>query len=88
VVGHQPDVATRTPVPAVGATPGDVGLPPEGNRPGPSVTCLGVQVCLVDELGHYPASMTAVAGACEPVAGRIRAAGYGRAHRAERASEG
>jgi hypothetical protein len=34
-----------------------------------------VQVCLVDELGHYRASMTAAAGACEPVTGRIRGAG-------------
>ena len=73
-------------VAAVGATPGDVRLAPEGDRPGPAVARLGVQVCLVDELGHYRASMTAAARACEPVAGRIRAAGYGRAHRAEPAT--
>jgi hypothetical protein len=85
VVGHQPDVAARTAVAAVGAAAGHVGLPPEGHRPGPPVARLGVQVCLVDELGHYRASMSAAAGACEPMAGRIRSAGYGRA---QPASEG
>ncbi len=66
VVGHEPHVATGPAVAAVGAAPGHVRLAAEGHGPGPAVARLGVQVCLVDELGHYPASMTAAAARANP----------------------
>ena len=50
--GHQPDVAAPAAVAAVGAALVDVGLAAHGDRAGPTVARLHVQLCLVDEAGH------------------------------------
>ncbi len=51
-IGDQPDRAAVTAVTAVGAAPGDVGLPAERHTARAAVTGLHVDVALVDERGH------------------------------------
>jgi len=52
VVGHQPDVAALAAVAPVGATLGDVRLPPEADRARAAVTGFGVELSFVDERGR------------------------------------
>ncbi len=51
-IGSQPHVATFSAVPAVGTTLGHVRLAPERDRARAAVTPAGVELNLVDELGH------------------------------------
>ncbi len=56
--GHHPHVTSPPAVAAVGTAFVDVGLPPEGDRAGPAVARLHMELRLVDEAGHGPILLT------------------------------